>query len=198
MWSLALPILFLSSALFFTLTTLTRSMMWTYVGLIALLVLRSVLGAVLSKPGLEHIAALWEPFGGAAFGAATRYWTASERNALMPPIAGDLLWNKVLWLAVGCGALALAHRLFSFQSAERSGRRRGPAAAEPAVVARNLAESVAGLAKPSFGTGAIWAQLWARTRLDAKQVFLSPAYFVLRGAGGAAGGPDPVALHGHQ
>jgi len=179
---LALPILFLSSALFFTLTTLTRSMMWTYVGLIALLVLRSVFAVILSKPGLEHVAALWEPFGTSAFGAATRYWTASERNALTPPITGDLLWNKVLWLGVGCGALALAHRLFSFQSAERSGRRRGPAAAlEPAVVARNLAVPVGGLAKPSFGAGAIWAQLWARTRLDARQVFLSPAYFVLLG-----------------
>src|SRR5580704_13154145 len=51
---LALPVLFLTSALFFTLTTLTRSMMWTYVGLIALLVLRAVFAAVLSRPGLEH------------------------------------------------------------------------------------------------------------------------------------------------
>jgi ABC-2 type transport system permease protein len=178
---LALPILFLSAALFFTLTTLTRSMMWTYVGLIALLVLRSVFGAVLSRPGLEHVAALWEPFGTAAFGAATRYWTASERNALMPSITGDLLWNKVLWLAVGCGALALAHRLFSFQSAERSGRRSAPAAAEPGAAARNTAAPVAVLAKPSFGAGATWAQLWARTRLHARQVFLSPAYFVLIG-----------------
>src|SRR5580698_3192253 len=36
---LALPILFLSSAVFFTLTTVTRSMMWTYVGLIGLMAL---------------------------------------------------------------------------------------------------------------------------------------------------------------
>jgi ABC-2 type transport system permease protein len=179
---LALPILFLCSALFFTLTTLTRSMMWTYVGLIALLVLRSVFAVVLSKPGLEHVAALWEPFGTSAFGAATRYWTASERNALMPPIAGDLLWNKVLWLGVGCGALALAHHLFSFQSAERSGQRRAPAAAvAPAEADRNLAAPATGLGKPSFGAGATRAQLWARTRLEARQVFLSPAYFVLLG-----------------
>ena len=180
---LALPILFLSSALFFTLTTLTRSMMWTYVGLIALLVLRSVFTIVLSKPGLEHVAALWEPFGTSAFGAATRYWTASERNTLTPPIAGDLLWNKVLWLGVGCGALALAHRLFSFQSAaDRSDRRPGLSAdVEPSVIAPNLAEPVGSLAKPGFGAGVTWAQLRARTRLDAKQVFLSPAYFVLLG-----------------
>ncbi len=178
---LALPILFLSSALFFTLTTMTRSMMWTYVGLIALLILRSVFGAVLSKPGLEHIAALWEPFGTSAFGAATRYWTASERNALTPPIAGDLLWNKVLWLGVACAALALAHRLFGFESAGRSGRRGPSAAVEQPVISRNSAEPVGGLARPSLGARATWAQLWARTRFDAKQVFVSPAYFVLVG-----------------
>jgi ABC-2 type transport system permease protein len=177
---LALPILFLCSALFFTLTTLTRSMMWTYVGLIALLVLRSVFAAVLSKPGLEHVAAIWEPFGTSAFGAATRYWTASERNGLMPPLAGDLLWNKVLWLGVACGALALAHRFFSFESAERSGRR-ARASAEPATVPRDPTEPVSLLARPSFGAATTRAQLWARTRLDAKQVFLSPAYFVLLG-----------------
>lgn len=178
---LALPVLFLSSALFFTLTTLTRSMMWTYVGLIALLVLRSVFAAVLSKPGLEHVAALWEPFGTSAFGAATRYWTASERNTLTPPIAGDVLWNKVLWLGVGFGALALAHRLFRFESAGGSGRRRSSAAVEPAAVGGSLAEPVGGFANPRFGARATWAQLWARTQLDAKQVFLSPAYFVLLG-----------------
>jgi ABC-2 type transport system permease protein len=179
---LALPILFLSSALFFTLTTLTRSMMWTYIGLVALLVLRSVFAAVLSKPGYEHIAALGEPFGTSALGAATQYWTASERNRLMPPIAGDLLWNKVLWLGVACWVLALAYRLFSFESAERSGRPRGPSSTvEPAQIGRTLTGPVGRLAKPSFGARATWAQLWARTQLDAKQVFLSPAYFVLVG-----------------
>jgi len=179
---LALPILFLSAALFFTLTTLTRSMMWTYVGLIVLLILRTVFALVANRPGLEHVAAIWEPFGASAFSTATRYWTASERNTLMPAIAGDLLWNKVLWLGVACGALALAQSLFRFEAAERSGRRRGRSSAiEPAFAGQDLAGPIGGLAKPSFGARAIWAQLWARTRLDARQVFLSPAYFVLLG-----------------
>src|SRR6202789_3162851 len=39
--ALALPILLLTSALYFALTTVTRSMMWTYVGLVVLLVLRA-------------------------------------------------------------------------------------------------------------------------------------------------------------
>jgi len=180
-----LPILFLSGSIFFALTTVTRSMMWTYVGVIALFVLRTILAVVLSKPGLEHIAAVWEPFGAGAFGAATRYWTASERNNLMPPIAGDLLLNKAIWMGVALVFLAAAYRLFSFQSAERSGRRRKAVAlAASAAPAEVAAPANRPMVKPSFGAATAWAQLWARTRLDAGQVFRSPAYFVLLGLAG--------------
>ncbi|HEY1750182.1 MAG TPA: M1 family aminopeptidase [Caulobacteraceae bacterium] len=181
---LGLPILFLTGSIFFALTTVTRSMMWTYVGLIALLVLRSILNIVLSKPGLEHVAAVWEPFGGGAFGAATRYWTASERNTLVPAIAGDLLLNKIIWMSAGVGILAIAYQLFSFKSSERSGRSRRARAAVAGAVEAPLQPDLAPLgrmATPRHDRRAAWAQLWARTRLDAGQVFKSPAYFVLLG-----------------
>jgi len=180
---LALPILVLTGAMFFALTTVTRSMMWTYVGVIGLFVLRTVLSVVLSKPGLEHVAAVWEPFGLGAFGAATRYWTASERNTLMPPLAGDLLLNKAIYLGVAVAFLALAYRLFSFQSSERSGRSRRAAklAAQVEPTEAALAAPLGKLTRPHFDAAAARAQLWARTRLDMGQVFRSPAYFVLLG-----------------
>jgi ABC-2 type transport system permease protein len=179
---LGLPILFLCGAIFFALTTVTRSMMWTYVGVIGLFVLRTVLSVALRKPGLEHVAAIWEPFGTGAFGAATRYWTASERNTLMPPLVGDLIVNKAIYLGVAAAFLAAAYRLFSFQSSERSGRsRRAAALAARPQAAEVPFVSPAQLSKPTFDAAATWTQLWARTRLDAGQVFRSPAYFVLLG-----------------
>ena len=54
------PGIFISSALFFTLSTLTRSMTWTYVGVVGFFIARTVMGVVLRKPGLEEVAALWE------------------------------------------------------------------------------------------------------------------------------------------
>ncbi|HLY80352.1 MAG TPA: aminopeptidase, partial [Caulobacteraceae bacterium] len=182
---LGLPILFLSGSIFFALTTVTRSMMWTYVGVIGLFVLRTIMAVVLSKPGLEHVAAVWEPFGLGAFGAATRYWTASERNTLMPQLAGDFLINKAIYLGVALAFLAAAYRLFSFQSAERSGRRSRRAAklaAQAAASPETAAAAPPGrVSKPVFGAAATWAQLAARTRLDLGQVFRSPAFFVLLG-----------------
>ena len=184
--ALALPILLLTSALYFALTTVTRSMLWTYVGLVVLLVLRAVFSVVVSKPGLEHIAAVWEPFGASAFGAATHYWTASERNVLTPAITGDILLNKVIWIAVAAGLLALAYRLFDFQAAELSGRRkrRSASTGEPTPATEAGPAKPGVLAKPRFDAATTRAQLWARTTLDAGQVFKSPAYFVLLGLAG--------------
>jgi ABC-2 type transport system permease protein len=183
--ALGLPILFLTSSLYFALTTVTRSMMWTYVGVIVLLALRTVFSVVLGKPGLEHIAAVWEPFGLGAFGAATHYWTSSERNTLLPTLTGDILYNKLIWLGVALVFLALAYWLFNFQAAELSGRRaRKAAKAEESAGGGATLAPAGGLAKPRFDGATTRAQLWARTKLDAGQVFKSPAYFVLLGLAG--------------
>lgn len=177
---LGLPVLFLSAAVFFTLATVTRSMMWTYVGVVAFLVLRSVFSLALSRQGLEHAAALWEPNGIAAFGLATRYWTASERNTLVPAIQGYILWNRLLWTGIALAFLAASYVLFRFETGRpsRSARRvAGLAAAAALAPAPALPQGP--LPAPRFGAATAWAQLWARTRLDMGQVFKSPAYFVL-------------------
>ena len=177
-FALALPAILLTSAIFFALATVTRSMMWTYVGVIAFLVLYIIAGIALDRPEYEKGAALWEPLGTAAFGLATKYWTASERNSLTPPLAGALLFNRVFVLALAAGFLALAYSLFRFQSAELSGQRKS---AEKAKAATADAAPVASgrLPTPVFDRRTAWAQLIVRTRLDMGQVFKSPAYFVL-------------------
>lgn len=176
--ALAIPSILLTSAIFFALATVTRSMMWTYVGVIAFLVLYIIAGIALDRPEYERGAALWEPLGTAAFGLATKYWTASERNSLTPPLAGALLFNRVFVLALASAFLALAYSLFRFQSAELSGQRKR---AKKAKAAPPEAAPVASgpLPTPVFDRRTAWAQLIVRTRLDMGQVFKSPAYFVL-------------------
>lgn len=176
---MALPTLLLTSALFFSLATVTRSVMWTYVGVIALLVVWIVSGIALDRPEFDKPAAFWEPFGGAAFGLATKYWTAAERNTLTPVLEGALLFNRGFALVLSAGFLALAYVLFSFQSGSLSGTRARrdklaliatPDLAPPPLTA---------LPKPRFNAATARAQLATRTRLDMMQVFGSPAYGVL-------------------
>jgi aminopeptidase N len=177
---LGLPFLLLSGALFFTLTTITRSMMWTYVAVVSLMVSRAVFGVVMRKPGLEHVGALWDPFGISAFFEATRYWTASERNVLTPALSGDLLWNKLIWLGVTAVVLAGAYPLFDFR-AQRLSRRPGKAARAKVEDAAAPARVPARPWTPTFGARASLAAFVARARIDAGQVFGSPAFFVLLG-----------------
>jgi ABC-2 type transport system permease protein len=184
---LAVPVIFLTSALFFAVTTVTRSMMWTYVGVVVLFIGGQVMGVVLRRPGYEHIAALWEPFGAGAYGAATRYWTPFERNTQVPALAGDLLAHLLIWLGIAAALLAAAYGLFRFQGSGRVGARRRAAALAEASAAEPAPQATSGpRARPVFDARAARAQLWARTNLDAAQVFKSPAYFVLLGLAAAA------------
>ena len=177
---LALPSLLLTSAAFFALATVTRSMMATYMGVVVFLVIWLIASLWSDKPELEKIVALLEPFGSGAYGLTAKYWTATERNSLVPAVTGVLLWNRLLVLALSAGFLVLSYALFRF--GERSGRARK---ARKRAVAP-AAAPVAGprlRVTPRFGARAQLAQLWARTRLDIGQVVLSPGFIVVLALG---------------
>jgi ABC-2 type transport system permease protein len=172
---MALPGVFLTSAAFFALTTVTRSMMATYLGVIAFLVLWVVARVWARQLELERIVALFEPFGLGAYSYATRYWTSSERNALVPALSGFLLWNRLIVIAVSAGLLGMAYGAFGFSDRPARNKR---SKATPARIA--AAPDLASLKmKPRFGPRTALAQLAARTRLDVGQVILSPAFVVL-------------------
>ena len=176
---LALPNVLLTAAIFFAVATTTRSMMYSYVGVVVFLVAYLVLSTTLrSKPELRDLAGLVEPFGTAAFGNVTRYWTAAESNSQLPAFAGGLLWNRLIWFGVGLAALALAYGRFSFAEkglSLRAVRRQAKVAAKLAV---DKPEIVATL-PPARPDDAALARLLARTRFEMAQVFKSPAFFVL-------------------
>jgi len=105
---IALPGIFLTSSIFFAVATLTRSMMYSYLGVVAFLVMYLVFNAVVgSQPELRNFASYAEPFGFAAIGNETRYWTVTESNSLLPPLSGTILINKLIWLGVSLLALAV-------------------------------------------------------------------------------------------
>jgi ABC-2 type transport system permease protein len=107
-----LPNLFFVAALLFLLATLTRSMLSTYIGVIAFFVLWQI--AVVTAENLQHLSlgALIDPFGLSALELATRYWTVAERNTLLPEFGGLLLANRAIWLTAGALMLAATLALF--------------------------------------------------------------------------------------
>jgi ABC-2 type transport system permease protein len=170
-----LPTLLVTGAAFFALATATRSMMWTYVGTVLLLVGMSVSRIWLRDQQLDQIASLTDPFALSALGTLTKYWTAADRNTLLPPLDGVLLANRLLWTGVAAVLFAIAWKVFRFEV------RAGKAAAKPAesALAPEATGTARALAAPRTDRATRLAQLWALARFDAVFVFRSPAFFVL-------------------
>lgn len=113
-FTLALPNLFFCGALFFMSGALSRKSIVIYTQGILLLVLYSVGQNMIKDMDHKHIAALLDPFGMRAFSYITEYWTPAERNTLLAPLEGYLLYNRLIWLGVGVLALVVTYFGFSF------------------------------------------------------------------------------------
>lgn len=178
----ALPNLFVPSALLFALAVLTRSMVATYVGVIALLMFWGGTTVASQSGGNGLLTAYIDPFGLAALAQATRYWSPNELNTLSLPVYGVVLWNRLIWIAVGTAFFALAHARFQFaERVPREARHRGIEAqqAGTATIACKGAAKDFPRIEPHFGHATAWAQMRACTRLDMVQIFRSPAYLIL-------------------
>lgn len=155
---LALPNLFLASALFFALATATRSIWAAYLGAVGLLVAYGLgTGSGEGMPG-GRAAAVLEPFGFAALAQGGAVLTA----------------NRLLWIAVAAGALGATLALFRFRAPPRPAKPDRPGKSLPAP-----APSSEFRHRPRFGPGVALAQVAARTRLEIGQVVRSPVFLVL-------------------
>ena len=176
---LTLPNLLLTAAIFFAVATMTRSMMYSYLGVLVFFVLYVVVnGVIRSQPEYRDVAAYVEPFGLGALGKTTRYFTASESNAHLPPFTGVLLWNRVIWLIVSAGALVLAYFQFSFSErgvSARKLRRQMRKDEKLATTTPRIVDTLPAL-RPAAST---WTRLWLRSRFEMALAFRSPAFLVL-------------------
>jgi len=170
---IGIPPLLVIGALMFALATATRSMMWTYVGLLALLVLYIGSRVALRDPSWDTVAVLSDPFGFSWLSKATRYWTASERNTLLPDFDRLGLLSRLLWGGIAVLCYGFAYLRFAF--GERTGK---ITAASPATEASN---PVTTRVTPSvqLGRPSGWVQLISLARFDMRTVFRSPAFYVL-------------------
>ncbi len=171
------------SAFLFSLATATRSMMWTYVGVVAALVGYVTSLILLRDDRYETLSMMLDPFGIGALSRTTRYWTVNDRNHLVAPLPGWLLYNRLLWLALAAIVLAVSARLFRME--ERAGRNRPAAPTRPeaptaatTTPASTIRPNLSGTT-PSGSSGSALAQCLALARMETSLVLRSPAFLVL-------------------
>ena len=178
-----LPNLFFLGALLFMLATLTRSMLATYIGVIGFFMLWSITGVLLGGGNIEHqtLAALLDPFGQGAFDLATRYWTPSDRNTLLPQLGGLLLGNRALWLAIAAVLLTTAFVLFKpdregLRLFHRRRRETEPSAPLPATRAGTIVMPAVSL---HGNFAARWRQFARLVRFDTRFVMRGVPFLVM-------------------
>ena len=101
------------ASLFFFVSTVTRSVMTTYVVAVGLLMLSILLDSYSEKDTVALVSFL-DPFGITSLEEATRYWTVFEKNEQLPKIDGTVILNRIIWMSVAVLALVSAYPLFPF------------------------------------------------------------------------------------
>jgi len=110
----AVPDTFFTAAILFAVAVVWRRDIASFIGAIVLFIGRAVAAQFFQDVQWEHMRALLDPFGFQTFAVVTKYWTVADKNALAAGFSGLLLWNRLIWIGVGCAAFALAYSRFSF------------------------------------------------------------------------------------
>ena len=180
-----IPNLLITGAVFFALAATTRSMLPNYVGGVLLLVGWLIAGVLAGDTERLEAAALVDPFGVFAFEVLARYWTPVEQNTLQIPFEGNILWNRLLWLAVGAAVFAVAFARFSFSQTARTRKARNASSspadgAGAAVSARRVIDRLA-LPRVTrhFGLGAHLGQMLSLARREFGAIVRNVYFYVL-------------------
>ncbi|WP_296717439.1 M1 family aminopeptidase [Erythrobacter sp.] len=180
---IAIPNLILSSALLFSLATITRSMLASYIGVLVLvmgyLTASTILG---SEPEYQDAVARFEPMALGAIGEVSRYWTAADMNTRAIPLEGNLLINRLLTLGWSALFLGLAWSRFSMTERAPSRWRQKRLAKQAAKAAKAETVRPHSLSAPatrSFGAGHALRSFWIRLKAETLLVLKSPGLIVL-------------------
>ena len=159
----AIPNTFFIAAIIFTIAVLTRSTVTAFIGGLILLTAYAVSQALMTDLRNETLGSLLDPFAVRTFFHATKYWTVADKNHMSIGLTGLLLWNRLIWIAVGGLIFAFGYVRFSF--AERASRSKKKLLDEEASApaAAPIPQMRAG---QSFGFGAQWAQFLGTLRVE--------------------------------
>ncbi|MGP8250970.1 MAG: M1 family aminopeptidase [Terracidiphilus sp.] len=173
----AIPNTIFVAAIIFAIAVLTRSTLVSFLGALGLLVADIGASILTQKLDNERVAAILDPFGNNAFDYVTKYWTVADKNTHALTFVGLLLWNRVLWIAVGLLIFAFAYWRFSFS--ERAGRASRRQAADNQATKAEIKPLEFGKVILNFGAGARLRQFFGIVRIEYRRLFKSVVFIVI-------------------
>jgi len=128
-----IPTILLCSSVVFATAMLSKNTIAVYVAGITIYVLYILISILGNSPMMATsntllsdstgFAALLEPYGLIAFMEQSAFWTSDQRNVLTPEFSGNLLFNRLLWLAASVSLFAYTYHKFSFRSANKTSKK---------------------------------------------------------------------------
>jgi ABC-type transport system involved in multi-copper enzyme maturation permease subunit len=126
---LVLPAMLVAGVVLFGIATLTRSVLASVVGAVAIYVFYFAAAAFTNSPLMAGSAqgassaagaSLLDPFGLSAFFEQTRYWTPAIRNTRLIALTGNFLINRIVWLTFAAIVWFVVYKRFSFRVLAKS------------------------------------------------------------------------------
>lgn len=175
---MVLPNLLVLGGLFFAIAIWSRRLLVAYICVVAFLGLQDVAETIALNFENNLVAGLIEPMGIAATKAATRYWTVSEYNSMLPALTGGLLHNRALWLTASLAVFIWSCARFTYARAAGRVSRRYALEAPCSRVAV-LMHALEASGRRSFTTADTLLQLMHRTRIEVAAIMRSTPFIIL-------------------
>ncbi|MFZ6666178.1 ABC transporter permease/M1 family aminopeptidase [Peijinzhouia sedimentorum] len=103
-----LPTLFFGASVFFATGALSKNLMVVYTQGVVIFVLFMITKGITN----ETFQALLDPFSLTTLTKASKEWTVMDRNALLIPVSGIMLLNKLFWIGLGISVLTIGYIKF--------------------------------------------------------------------------------------
>ncbi|MEO2282007.1 ABC transporter permease/M1 family aminopeptidase [Pseudoalteromonas pernae] len=172
---LAVPTLFVMAVSCHVAALRFRSMMAVYIAAVMLFIGYNTVSVYFDQPEFRLWAALFDPFGYGAFAEATRYWTVAEKETQTLALEGNVLYNRLIWLAVGIVLFALFGLKGGFKSTGKDKKQQQPSASMLKRAQQALENKIA--VRPQ--SISIKSQFLLRTRFEIVQVVFSAPFMIL-------------------
>jgi len=115
-FTVVLPILFFGAALFFVTGALSRKMIVVYTQGLVTFVLFILTKSIES----EFLRGILDPFSLTTLSSMTDSWTVLEKNSLLIPFNGVLLYSKIFWVVIGVIILIFGYKRFNYNVVKTS------------------------------------------------------------------------------
>ncbi len=120
-----IPNILLCSSIVFSTAMLTKKMMPIYIVTIFVFIAyiaASMIGnsplMAMSTPFTQQgggISSILDPYGIIAFFEQSSFWSVEDKNAMLPALKGNFLYNRLIWLTVSISIFVYTYSRFSFK-----------------------------------------------------------------------------------